>query len=171
MSAPPLPHTPSNSHFVRRVKLRLAYRLAFVSETTPSLSACFRNKDMIKTDKENTLKPQPGLCFIRGTAAVSHGRLCESCIFLFLLSCCTSGIPEGWFPLDSTCFHSTAIVAHHCVTRVLRPSMSILDSWNVTVSGLSRRVMMGSLTTVKGCEKSTWSTDVNSGCSMERSSR
>ena len=30
MSAPPLPHTPSNSHFVRRVKLRLAYRLAFV---------------------------------------------------------------------------------------------------------------------------------------------
>ena len=30
MLAPPLPHTPSNSHFVRRVKLRLAYRLAFV---------------------------------------------------------------------------------------------------------------------------------------------
>ena len=30
MSAPPLPHTRSNSHFVRRVKLRLAYRLAFV---------------------------------------------------------------------------------------------------------------------------------------------
>ena len=26
----PLPHTPSNSHFVRKVKLRLAYRLAFV---------------------------------------------------------------------------------------------------------------------------------------------
>ena len=30
MLAPPVPHTPSNSHFVRRVKLRLAYRLAFV---------------------------------------------------------------------------------------------------------------------------------------------
>ena len=30
MLAPPLPHTPSNSHFVRRVKLRLAYRPAFV---------------------------------------------------------------------------------------------------------------------------------------------
>ena len=34
MSAPPLPHTPSNSHFVRRVKLRLAYRLAFVKIET-----------------------------------------------------------------------------------------------------------------------------------------
>lgn len=52
-----------------------------------------------KTDKESTLKPQPGLCFIRGTAAVSHGRLCEGCIFLFLLSCCASGIPEGFHDL------------------------------------------------------------------------
>ena len=31
MLASPLPHTPPNSHFVRRVKLRLAYRLSFVT--------------------------------------------------------------------------------------------------------------------------------------------
>ena len=35
MLAPPLPHTPSNSHFVRKVKLRLAYRLAFVIMENP----------------------------------------------------------------------------------------------------------------------------------------
>ena len=43
MLAPPLPHTPSNSHFVRRVKLRLAYRLAFVTKSlTQHISALYK---------------------------------------------------------------------------------------------------------------------------------
>ena len=43
MSAPPLPHTPSNSHFVRRVKLRLAYRLAFVKTFKQTLANIYND--------------------------------------------------------------------------------------------------------------------------------
>ena len=109
MLAPPLPHTPSNSHFVRRVKLRLAYRLAFVksnhlangvgsdgselcSVTLITLSHITKSADRLHTSPWDIAGTVGNVrkCRIVSTLWMPYVRKSQLCFHIFHLTHCDS---------------------------------------------------------------------------------